>query len=156
MKQICSFTVSLAAFVGVILSVGCFCTDVSKQQKLADCTTNELRFQMTCSNWPPYQIVLGMPSTDKLPEFRGEIIVRQSTNAVARIPIDSRDVTPCNWLTHEGLTGYILTWNRTNRNERLSELLVRGQTYNVQITFAEMPPAESSLWLSSIGKAENR
>jgi hypothetical protein len=136
-------------FISTLALTGC---DVPQAQKLADCTTNNLDFRMRVQHSPPYQFVLGVPltQTGKL-SFRGEIILRQSTDVVARIPIDSQNMTSCNWLNRSpDLSGYILTWSRTNYGERLSEMLVRKQTYDVHITFDEAPPTNSSLWLSSI------
>jgi hypothetical protein len=65
--------------------------------------------------------------------LNGEVIVSQSTGRVARVPIGSQDMTKCNWLP--GLSGYILTWGRTNRAGRLGGSLTRGQTYDVQVQF---------------------
>jgi hypothetical protein len=129
------------------------CMDVPKRQKLADCNTNALAFTMTCDHSPPYQFVLGLgPSHTGPVAFRGEVIIQQSTGTVARIQIGSDHITSCNWLP--GLHGYILTWNRTNAGERLGELLRRGQSYDVRVAFAEAPPTDSSLWLSSMGRAK--
>ena len=129
---------------------------IPKREKLADCTSDTLSFPVTVRYHEPYSIVLGLPhsSTDQL-SFRGEVQLRQSTKLVARIPISSDDITPCNWLDPkpgQGLAGYILTWSRTNRGERLREILARGQTYDVQVTFSQSPPKDSSLWFTSIGK----
>ena len=130
------------------------CMDVPKRQKLADCNTNALAFTMTCDHSPPYDFVLGLGASHTGPfPFRGEVIIQQSTGMVARIQIGSGRMTPCNWLP--GLDGYILTWNPTNAGERrLSELLRHGQSYDVRVAFAEGPPADSSLWFSSMGRAK--
>jgi hypothetical protein len=127
---------------------------IPKREKLADCTSESLSFPMTVRYHDPYQFVLGLPhsSTGQL-SFRGEVEIRQSTQLVARIPISSDDITPCNWLDPKpGLAGYILTWSRTNRGERLSEILSRGRSYDLQVAFSQSPPRDSSLWLSSIGR----
>ena len=129
------------------------CMEVPKRQKLADCNTNALAFTMTCDHSPPYQFVLGLGPSHTGPfAFRGEVIIQQSIGTVARIQIGSEHITPCNWLP--GLDGYILTRNRTNAGERLSELLRRGQSYDVRVAFAEAPPTDSSLWFSSMGRAK--
>lgn len=129
---------------------------IPKREKLADCTSESLSFPMAVRYHDPYQFVLGLPHSSTGPlSFRGEVEIRQGTQLVARIPISSDDITPCNWLDPKpglGLAGYILTWSRTNRGERLSEILVRGQSYDVQVAFAQSPPRDSSLWLSSIGR----
>jgi hypothetical protein len=131
-----------------------------KQEKLADCTSQSLSFPMTVRYHEPYQFVLGLPhtSTGQL-AFRGEIQLRQSTQIVARIPISSDDITYCNWLDQKsgpGLAGFILTWSRTNQGERLGEIFVRGQMYDVLLTFSESPPRDSSLWFSSMGRVGER
>jgi hypothetical protein len=109
---------SLIRFIGLLVVAGlsgCVCKDVPVEHRLADCTNSTLRFQMTVQEFPPYQFVLGMPqnATGQL-SFRGEVVVSQSTGAVAHVQISSDDITPCNWLT--GHAGYILTWGRTNRS----------------------------------------
>lgn len=127
---------------------------IPKREKLADCTSESFSFPLTVRYHDPYQFVLGLPhaSTGQL-SFRGEVQVSQSTGLVARIPISSDDITPCNWLDPKpGLAGYILTWSRTNRGERLDDILVRGQSYNVQVAFSQSPPRDSSIWISSIGR----
>ena len=129
------------------------CTEIPKRQKLADCNTNVLAFTMTCDHSPPYQFVLGLGASHTgAIAFHGEVIIQQSTGTVARIQIGSDHMTPCNWLP--GLEGYIVTWSRTNAAERLSKLLRRGQSYDVHVAFSEVPPTDSSLWFSSIGRAK--
>ncbi len=129
------------------------CMEIPERQKMADCNTNTLAFTMTCDHSPPYAIVLGIePAGPHTNTFGGTIIIKQGAQTVATIPIDSSDMTPCNWLP--GLDAYILTWRRTNAGEPLSELLRRGQTYDVSVTFAERPPRDSTLWFSSMGRAK--
>jgi hypothetical protein len=131
------------------------CTEIPKQQKLADCNSNPMAFTLTCDHSPPYQFVLGLGPTHSGPiAFHGEVIIQQSTGRVARIQIASDHITPCNWLAEAGLDGYILTWGRTNAGERLGELLRQGQSYDVRVAFSEAPPADSSLWFSSTGRAK--
>ena len=138
-------------FAGAAMLSGCVCKDVPVEHRLASCTNSTLRFQMTVREFPPYQFVLGMPqtATGQL-SFRGEVVVSQSTGTVARVPISSDTITPCNWL--DGHSGYILTWGRTNRGDRLESFLTRGQTYDVEVRFSEQPSPESSLWLSAMGR----
>ena len=96
--------------LGLLALTGC---EVPQAQKLADCTTNSLDFSMPVRYSSPYEFVLGVPQsqTGKL-GFQGEIILRQGTDVVARIPISSHDITPCNWLhSAPDLSGYILTWS---------------------------------------------
>jgi hypothetical protein len=129
------------------------CMKVPKQQKLANCNTNALVFTLACDHSPPYALVLGRDSSHQPLTFRGEVIIQNSTGTVARIEIASDRMTPCNWLP--GLEGYILTWGQTNAGEqRLSELFRRGESYHVRVAFSEMPPADCSLWFSSMGRAK--
>ena len=139
------------------LSSSCFCTATPRQQKLADCTTNSLAFRLI---WPAgdlFQIVLGIPYQDtNALTFRGELVFRQSTTTIVRVPIGSYDVTPCNWLENHAsaphVAGYILTWSRTNASERLDHLFTKGQSYDVEVQFTEPPPPTSTLWLHWIGE----
>jgi hypothetical protein len=144
-------TVVLAVLGAAVLALNGIRVAAPRQQRLTNCTTNVLDFSMTCDHWSPYQFLLGVPYSvaDDL-RFRGEITISQPTGTVARVPVSADAVTWCNWLGHHDLMGYILTWSQTNRGERLEEFLTRGQTYQVRVTFTEMPPAQSSLWLSSI------
>lgn len=136
-------------FAAAAMLGGCVCKDVPVEHRLASCTNSTLGFQMTVQELPPYQFVLGMPqtATGQL-SFRGEVVVSQSTGTVARIPISSDTLTPCNWL--DGHSGYILTWGRTNRGDRLESFLTRGQIYDMEVRFSEQPSPESSLWLSAM------
>ena len=146
-----SIVSGLGGSAALLLLVGCFCTDAPKQERLSDCTNSVLQFQMTCQHSPPYQFVLGLPAqtTSGPISFRGEILLRQGTGTVARFLIGSHEMKSCNWLP--GLDGYILTWQRTNRTERPSDLLTQGQTYDVEVMFSQLPPRDSSLWFSSMG-----
>jgi hypothetical protein len=127
---------------------------IPKREKLADCTPGNFLFPLRVRYHEPYQFVLGVAHSTQGPlDFHGEIELRQATGVVARIPISSGQLTPCNWLDREaGLSGYILTWSRTNQGERLGDVLVRGQTYKASVSFSNAPPQGSSLWLSSIGR----
>jgi hypothetical protein len=132
--------------IGMLALAGC---EEPQAQKLVDCTTNSLDFPMTVQYSPPYQFLIGISQspTGHL-SFHGEIVLQQSTGVVARIAFSSQDIISCNWLP--GVDGYILTWSRTNHGERLSDLLVRKQTYDVHVAFDDPPPVKSSLWLSSM------
>ena len=125
---------------------------IPKRDKLTDCTSDKLSFTMPIQYRPPHQFLLGvpLPPTEAL-SFHGEIRVSHQTGLVARISISSDDITGCNWLDpRHRLAGFILTWSQTNAGQRLSDVLVRGQTYDVQVTFSKPPPKDSSLWLSSV------
>jgi hypothetical protein len=148
--------------VGVIIALGVVgyfalphlvCMDIPKEQKVSDCTNNVLAFALNCEHSPPYQFVLGFGSShSQTSAFRGEIVIQQNSRTVATIPIGSQDMTACNWLPVLG--GYILTWNRTNAGEGLSDFLRRGQSYDVRVAFSEAPPTNSSLWFSSMGRVK--
>src|ERR1017187_3862800 len=126
--------------IGVLLIMGC---EVPQRQKLADCTTNTLDFSMTVQYSPNYSFVLGVPHSETGQiNFRGEILLRQSTGVVARIPVSSGDITPCNWLhSRPDLSGYVLAWSRTNHGDRLSDVLVQKQTYSVHVFLSSRHPS---------------
>lgn len=155
LKELLKVVVAIMAVgtIGYFALPRLVCMETLERQKLADCDTTTLAFTMTCDHSPPYQFVLGIGSPhSQTNAFRGEIILKQSTRTVAKIPISSQDMQSCNWLA--GLDAYILTWNRTNAGERVSELLHHGKTYDVIVNFAEGPPSDSSLWFTSIGRAK--
>lgn len=117
---------------------------------VASCTNSVLRFQLTVTNSPPYYFVLASPPGAQAGlDFRGEIKISQNAEAVAAFPIDSSNTVGCNWLSRFGLDGHILTWWMTNRGERLSDLLIKGQAYEVEVRFSKMPPLSNSLWFES-------
>lgn len=154
--QIGSLSTAFMALFFVASSSGCFRKDVPREQKLADCTTNAFAFRVAWPTGELFQIVLGVPYADtNALAFNGELVFRQSTGTVARILVDSHHVTPCNWLDNQAsdpkVAGYILTWGRTNIEERLDRLFVDGQIYDVEVRFNESPPVSSTLWLSWIG-----
>lgn len=153
----------ITAFTVLVLtgfSSGCFCTDTPRQQKLADCTTNSLAFSLTWPTGELFQIVLGVPYPDtNALTFHGELVFRQSTGTVARVPVSSEDITPCNWLDNQAtdprVGGYILTWGRTNDAQRLDGVFTKGQSYDANVHFTESPPLTSTLWLHWIGHARH-
>jgi hypothetical protein len=152
-----SYATGFAALLLAALLSGCFCKDVPREQKLADCTTNALAFRVAWPTGELFSIVLGVPYPDtNALSFRGELVFRQTTGAVARVPISSQNVTPCNWLDNHpsspNLAGYILTWSRTNAAQRLDGLFAKGQSYDVDVQFTEPPPRTSTLWLHWIGQ----
>ena len=142
----------------LFMLAGChFCRDIPREQKLADCSTNTVSFNLTWPTGELFSIVLGVPHSDTHAlAFRGELVFRQSTGTVARVLVSSQDMTPCNWLDNEAndprLAGYILTWGRTNDADRLDGLFVTGQSYDVGVHFATSPPPASTLWLHWIGQ----
>jgi hypothetical protein len=145
------------ALLLAVISSGCFCKATTREEKLADCTTNALAFRVAWPTGELFQIVLGVPYADtNALAFRGELVFRQGTGTVARVPVGSHDVTPCNWLDNQSsdphVAGYILTWGRTNVTERLGHLFTKGQIYDVQVRFSESPPKTSTLWLHWIGQ----
>ncbi len=159
MRPVIANILKTLAVIIAIPSVGYFalphlvCLDLPKARKLTDCTNSVLMFSLTCEHSPSYQFVLGLStSQSETTGFRGEIVIQQGYRKVITIPITSQDMTRCNWLP--GLDGRILTWNRTNAGERLSEVLRQGQTYDVRVAFSETPSADNSLWFCSMGKAK--
>jgi hypothetical protein len=144
-----AYATASAALLLAALSSGCFCKATPREQKLADCTTNALAFRLAWPTGELFQVVLGVPYTDtNALSFRGELVFRQSTGTVARVPVGSHDVTSCNWLDNHAsaphVAGYILTWSRTNA---LDSLFTKGQSYDVEVRFNEPPPPTSTLWL---------
>jgi len=149
--------IAALVWTGFVFYAAYFVIDSPKREKVADCTSSNLTFALTVRHRPNYHFVIGMPRSSEPPSFRGEIRMLQGTGLVARIPISSDDLMQSTWLhSNPELTGYILTWSRTNRNERLGNILTRGQRYNVEVSFSQPPPTNSSLWFSSLGKVGRR
>jgi hypothetical protein len=148
---------SCALLLLPLLLTGCSLKQVLREQKLADCATNTVYFKLT---WPAgqlFQIVLGVPySETNALAFRGEMVFRQGAEIIARVPVSSEDVKPCNWLDSQKdaphVAGLILTWQRKNETERFDRLLAKGRTYDVEATFSNSPPQSSSLWLCWVAR----
>jgi hypothetical protein len=152
-----SYTTIFTTLLFAVLSSGCFCKDVPREQKLTDCTTNVLAFRVTWPTGELFSIVLGVPYSDtNALAFRGELIFRQSTGTVARVRVGSDEITSCNWLdnqtTDPRVAGFILTWRRTNATDRLDNLFTKGQSYDVEVIFTRPPPSTSTFWLHWIGQ----
>ena len=115
----------LSFFIAAVVCASCMVGLVPEEQKLAEFTTNNLDFSMTVQYSAPYDFVLGVPKSETGPlNFRGEMVLRQSTGVVARIPVSSEDIHPCNWLhSAPDLSSYILTWSHTNHGEILDDVL---------------------------------
>ena len=151
-KQVLIRMLILAACgIGVWLWLSQVRVGVVKREKLADCTTNAFEFQMPCKYFGPYAIILGMPASwNGDLDFSGNMVIRQNGSLVTNIAISSEKVTACNWLDKKYcMAGYILTWPGKYETNNLDDLLHHGQLYDVRVSFTELPPADSSLWLAS-------
>lgn len=123
-----------------------------QDQILTACTANDITFDLTIVHHPPYHIVLGLLTpieAGKVLNFSGELKITQSNVLVTAIRINSENVTRT--LDLKGIDGYILTRDRTNKNERLESFLKKGQTYTIGVHFDHAPPSGSALWLRSRG-----
>jgi hypothetical protein len=72
----------------------------------------------------------------------------QGQTTVYEFPFDSQSAVRCNWLAQESgdpLPGFIIS---PPLAYGLAGYLRPEQTYEVQITFSQLPPAGSSVWYS--------
>jgi len=121
-------------------------------RQVGQCTTNVIGFSVSIDRGIPSALVLAVPrsSTNAL-SFSGEVIVSRATGMVARIPIGTVNLMPCNWIHQRpDLADYILTWNTNKAAGRFFDALSNGEPSNILITFSKVPPPECSLWFSSI------
>jgi len=130
---------------------GCFCKEVPPPQKLIDFSNNGGLFTLDWPSGRGFQLVLGLPLSDtNAGGFQGELVFRQGRNVITKVPVDSNNLMACNWLDQpnrkERLNGYILTWGRSTR-ERLDQFCRAGESYDVEVHFAQAPSPASSLWL---------
>ena len=138
------------ALVMTLLSLlSCMFARGPRTRKLADCTNNVIRVQITTSTSPTYNLLISAPRdrTNAL-KFGGEVVVREGGQALT-IPISSDDITQASSRI-QNVDFYLLVWSPTNRS-KLKEFMVKGRKYDLVFQFSEMPPPECSLWLRSIG-----
>ena len=108
----------------------------------------ETNIELTPDHYPPYHLLIGVPSASAdPPKFVGTLVLTSSGGNSVTIPIDSHSSTKSNWLHSPSETGYILGWTQ---QPRLNEVLQQGETYRLRISFEGAPPPESSLWFSSM------
>ena len=136
---------------GIIIPLLTFTSTVAapNERRIAEFTGGDLSIELTPEYSSPYQFLISVPAgSTEPPTFRGSIELRDHSGIVATIPISSETVQSCNWLQDvPGVSAYILTWSAP---QQLGDILHRGTTYQVRVTFSEPLPAGCSLWFSSL------
>lgn len=112
--------------------------------RLGDCDTQTVRLSFKCPQSSVQQLVLGTPKSYGKVPFAGNLHVteKRSGRTLCRLDFTSDTVQGGNWLDNYDLNTAILTWE----NEEF-RAIKRGTVYEVTITFTEVPPEGSSLWL---------
>jgi hypothetical protein len=148
------FIISIIAIIAGIL---CFITLILRARvpypiniKLVDCKLSQLKFTKIIENGDNFQIILGIPSSSQLPSsFHTNVTISQSGAQILNYSVDLANIQTCNWLRESPeLKAYILTWDLAPPG--LDHFIQPGQTYDFVVTFSEMPPQGSSLWLSCL------
>lgn len=123
-------------------------TEVPNVTRLVDLAGAETNIELTPEFYPPYDLLIGVPSTPEgLPRFVGTLHVTSSDGRTVAIAIDSRTTKESNWLQGSTQTGYILGWGR---QPLLSEFLQPRKSHRLRISFEGAPPTGSSFWFSSM------
>jgi hypothetical protein len=117
-------------------------------RRMADLAGAETIIELKPDFYPPYNLLIGVPSTSATPpQFVGTLQLTSSDGSTATIAIDSENSMNSNWLRSPTETGYILGWGR---QPRLSEVLQQGKSFRLRVLFEGAPPPDSSLWFSSM------
>jgi hypothetical protein len=149
-------SIGIVVVIIVILAAFSFVAGIRvpspQRQIIAQCNTNDQQFRMIVEHASPYALVMGIPDSAKGNSvFRGDVTFSQTTGTVVRVPIGSDKLVLCNWLhSTSNISAYILPWSTNEFVERFSGHLAQGQTYDVRVTFSNMPPEGSTLWFTSI------
>ena len=125
------------------------CTvEVPTTERLADFAGGDLDIELRPELHPPYHLLVGVPGTSAAPPtFRGIIEIRSPDGSQHSVPISSDTATHANWIRQPSTSGFILAWSEP---QRLSDILRRGVTYRVRLSFTEPVPAGCSLWFASM------
>lgn len=149
MNRIRKFVVTiliLVCFVGLLLCL--YTAEVPNVRRMADLAGTETIIELKPDFYPPYNLLIGVPSSSEAPpKFVGTLQLTSSDGSTATIAIDSENSMKSSWLRSPTETGYILGWGR---QPRLSEVLQQGRTFRLRILFEGAPPPDSSLWFSSM------
>ncbi len=141
----------VAALIVVFILGSLLClytAQVPAMRRMTGLAAAETIIELTPHYHPPYHLLIGVPSSSEdPPRFAGTLELTSSGGKRVTIPIDSESSTKSNWLHSPSETGYILGWTQ---QPRLSDVLQRGETYQLRISFSGEPPPESSLWFLSI------
>jgi hypothetical protein len=83
-----------------------------------------------------------------LPEYAGTLRVSRERTVVFSTAFDSARNRQLFWLSErEGVVGYMLTLPRTPDRPSLESVITKGINYELEVKFANSPPANSSIWL---------
>jgi len=135
----------------LVLLLCLYTAEVPTITRVTRLSVAETNIELTPDHFPPYHLLIGVPSTSvDPPTFEATLVLTSSGGNAVTIPIDSHRSTKSNWLHSPSETGYILGWTQ---QPRLNEILHPGETYRLRISFKGVPPSGSSLWFSSMKHA---
>jgi hypothetical protein len=139
---------AISGAVFLVLSVVAPHVESPAVQRLSAMIDREVEFDFEPLHFPPYEFLIGVKGASmECPAFEGAITISGPDGKVTKISIDSGSSQVSNWLHDPSETGYILTWFK---DPSLSDILVRGRSYRVQVRLEEPLPSASSLWFSSM------
>jgi hypothetical protein len=116
-------------------------------QKVANCTADRLDFRVSVPKDQEYSFAFVL-ELSKPEEFNGEMVVTQGSGVATHLPISSQNAF--RWSMSGGTNGQNLSGYCLVEREKLSHIFVRGQTYDVHVTFDKRPPNGCPLWFISM------
>lgn len=139
-------------------------TEVPRQIKLAECTNAVLSIHLLRPKGHHFNLVLATPSVSDetigapyRPPFTFSGRIRVVAPSSADLPIISQQSERCNWLQSRGIpVGYILTWNLLTNYPRFDKLLLAGGQAHLDVGFEQLPPTNTSLWLTWLQRWKDR
>ena len=149
-----STVILIAALALGYLFYNAWTMKVPRQRRLADCDQQRVLFELQVPAGRTFSLVLGIPtsakiSDDSLVTFAGNISIEGQELPIMRFDFRSEDSRPCNWLKYDsGLNGYIINGLDLDLQHKLNAYLQSGRKQTVTISFSNLPPSGSSIWLA--------
>ena len=147
-----STVILIAALALGYLFYNAWTIKVPRQRKLADCDQQRVSFELQVPEGRTFSLVLGIPTSAKIsggPLFAGNITIEGQQLPIMRFDFRSEESRPCNWLTYDaGLNGYIINGLDFDLQHKLTAYLQSGRKKTVTISFSNLPPSGTSIWLA--------
>ena len=109
--------------------------------------TQDLVFQ--APNGDHYHIVVGVPRdrTGPLQRVHGNLLIGGGSNQAVRIPFDTADSTPANWLRAENLEAFVVTWPLKRPALDLDKQLFKQGRVSIRVEANGAEVRGATLWL---------
>jgi hypothetical protein len=155
---VAAIALGIAAYLAfVVRNIG---IPVIEQLALLDAGKTQVGFRM-----PPARTLHLVLALEKGPanydehtrpegQIEGDVLIKEGTNIVVRLPVEHTGLQPCNWLTRDGFgLSYVLGWNAPRT---LPKILQPSHVYQVEVQLRGVTYTNASLWIHCIVAGKDR